>query len=151
MKKILVIISMFSLSAFAVEGNNNNTIIVKPIINVKGCCAANPCKQKTKVVTKTVVVEKQVPVVVEVEKKVYVDRVVEKRVVVVKKVQKKNRISLLGGLGPTRIDRHQDDRVDLIRGPVGGLMYQRLLNESLSIGVQGQTNQTVLGTVGYDF
>jgi hypothetical protein len=147
MKKLLFLV-LFSIAANAdnsgTSGNNNNTITV----NVKGCCAAKPCKPKT--VTKVVekIVEK--PVIVPVEKIVYVDRVVEKKVEV-KAKRKKNRVSLLAGVGPTRLDRYSETRVDLIRGPVGALQYQRLLNDTLSIGLQGQTNSTILGVVGLDF
>lgn len=151
MKVLLAILSLFAVSAMAqTNTQTGNTINV----NVgKGCCPEKPCKAKT--ITK--VVEKRVEVPVEkivektVEVPVYVDREVEKKVTVVKRVHKKNRISLLGGMGPTRIDQPQSNRVDLIRGPVGGAMYQRSLSESWNIGIQLQTNQTALGSVGYDF
>lgn len=150
---IAVLVASMSTAAFATDtasnnsGNSNNTINV----NVKGCCPEKPCKPKTKVVTKTVekIVEKKVEVLVPVEKRVYVDRVVEKKVI--KRVQLKNRISLLAGVGPTRINKPQEDRVDLLTGPVGGLMYQRLVTERVSVGLQLQTNHQALGTVGLDF
>jgi len=151
MKKFLIL-ALFSLAVHAEEKSvtqSGNTININ--VNKGGCCEPKCKQQKPKVITKTVVkeviVEKPVEVIVEkpVDHTIYVTKTVTK------KVQKKNRISLLGGLGPTRIDQPQNNRVDLIRGPVGGAMYQRMLNESLSVGIQGQTNQTVLGTVGFDF
>lgn len=149
MKVLVAILFLFSVSAIAqTNTQTGNTINV----NVgKGCCPEKPCKQKTKVVTKVVekIVEKRVevavPVPYEVEKRVVETRTITKR------VHKKNRISLLGGMGPTRIDQPQNNRVDLLRGPVGGAMYQRSLSESWNAGIQLQTNQTVLGSVGYDF
>jgi hypothetical protein len=151
-----VFMMCFSISFFCVAAYADGPQQTGNVINVnvgKGCCAATPCKQKTKVVTKTVTVEKEVkvPVIVEVEKPYPVYHEVEKRVVVEKRVQKKNHISLLGGMGPTRIDQPQNNRVDLIRGPVGGLMYQRNVSESWELGVQGQTNQTALGVLTYGF
>lgn len=149
MIKVLAMIAIlsFTIAASANDGNSNNTIIIKPQINVKGCCAAQPCKPKMKIVTKTVVVEKVVEKRVEVP--VYIDRTETK--VVTKRVQKKNHISLLGGMGPTKLDQVAPNQTNLNRGAVGGVMYQRSLTESLNIGIQGQTNQTVLGTVGFDF
>lgn len=151
MKVLAAILFLFSVSALA-EGNTQtgNTINV----NVgKGCCPEKPCKPKT--VTKVVEKRIEVPVIVEVtktvEKPVYIDREVEKKVTVVKRIQKKNHISLLGGFGPTRIDKPQNDRVDLLRGPVGGAMYQRDLSESWGLGIQLQTNQTVLVPLTYSF
>ena len=155
MKMLLVCfsVSIFCMTASA-EGNQQTGNVIN--VNVgKGCCAANPCKQKTKVVTKIVekVVEKEVkvPFMVEVEKPYPVKVEVEKRVTVIKRVYKKNHLSLLAGVGPTRIDKPQNDRVDLLRGPVGGLMYQRSFSESCSGGLQLQTNQSVLAVGTWDF
>jgi hypothetical protein len=150
--KITVLILLIAQLAIADGGNNtnsNNTIIVKPQITVKGCCESN-CKKKVKVVTK--VVEKPVVVTKTVEKVVYVDRpVIQKEVIVLKKARKKNRISLLGGVGPTQLEQPSQNTVNLVKGPVGGIMYQRSMTESFNLGVQVQTNQTVLGSVGLDF
>ena len=67
----------------------------------------------------------------------------------------KNRISLLAGRGtksgldksssPTRVD------IESRIGAVGGLQYQRLLTEKISVGVQGQTNTTGSLMIGLDF
>lgn len=151
----VVLVAVVSSAAYATDtasnnsGNSNNTINV----NVKGCCPEKPCKPKTKVVTKVVekIVEQRVEVPVPVEVPVYRDRVVEKKVVVIKRVQKKNHISLLAGVGPTRIDKPQDDRVNLLTGPVGGVMYQRDISESWSLGLQLQTNPTALGVLTYSY
>lgn len=152
MTKLLIAFAILYAASAMADGPTNN---YNPTINVNGCCAPKSCqaKSKVKVVTKIVVVEKQVFVPVEVEKPVYVDRtiVVEKPVVVVKRVHKKNRISLLGGMGPVKLDQVSPSQTNLNRGLVGGAMYQRSLNGSWNIGIQGQTNQTVLGVVGFDF
>jgi hypothetical protein len=67
----------------------------------------------------------------------------------------KNRISLLGGHGPNgRVEKTvSTDQVEVEtrNGIVGGLQYQRSLNEKLSIGVQGQTNRTGSLMIGLDF
>ncbi len=49
------------------------------------------------------------------------------------------------------MDQTSADNVNLNRGAVGGAMYQRLIGETFSVGIQAQTNQTVLGVVGFDF
>jgi hypothetical protein len=123
----------------------------------KAQCCPTQCEQpkpKPKVITRTKVVEKvvekPVPVVKEVVK--VVDRPVPVHVTktVVKRVQKKNRISVLGGTGPTDLDVTPLE-ARLERGLVFGVQYQRMLSEDLSIGVQVQSNETVLGSVGIDF
>jgi hypothetical protein len=125
-------------------------------------CSPKHCEEKPKVkyVTRTKVVEKvvdrPVPVIVEkpvkvVEKVVQVvDRPVLVKRTVEKKVYKKNRISVLAGGGPTRLST-EPNAVVLERGIVLGAQYQRSLNDTLSLGIQVQTNQTVLGSVGIDF
>lgn len=120
------------------------------------CCEQKPAcpKVRTKVVTKVVekIVEK--PIIVEQERvqvvKQAVPVVVTKTVTVYKKVQKKNRVNLLGGSGPTKVVVTPSD-VRLERGAVVGAQYQRMVGESLSIGVQVQSNETVLGSIGLDF
>jgi hypothetical protein len=154
MKIVFLIIVLSSTIAMA-QTNSGNTI------NINGCCqhecGANSCqavcKPKVKVVTKVVEKRVEVPVEKVVETRVEVPYPVYHTVIetVVKRVYKKNHLSLLGGVGPTRIDRSGSDRVDLLRGPVGGLMYQRNLNERFELGIQGQTNQTGLGVLTYDF
>ena len=144
MKSLLVIfLVLFCMQAMA-DGNTQtgNTINV----NVKGCCE-KPCK--TKVVTKVVEKRVEVPVETVVSVPVYIDRVVTQTVT--KRVHKKNRISLLGGMGPTNLDQVSPTQVNLNRGAIGGAMYQRSLNGTLNVGIQVQTNQTVLGSVGLDF
>ena len=88
------------------------------------CCEQKPAcpKVRTKVVTKVVekIVEK--PIIVEQERvqvvKQAVPVVVTKTVTVYKKVQKKNRVSLLGGSGPTKVVVTPSD-VRLERGALG--------------------------------
>ena len=73
-------------------------------------------------------------------------KVVEKKV-----VKYKNRINLLAGNGPSGDIDVVGTRASTEHEPIVGLSYQRLLNERLSIGIQVQTNETVLGSVGLDF
>lgn len=120
-------------------------------------CCPTKCEQpKPKVITRTKVVEKvvekPVPVIVEQERVKVVPQMIPVKVTqtVYRKVQKKNRISLLGGTGPTRVSTTQSE-VRLERGAIVGAQYQRMLGDSLSVGVQVQSNETVLGSVGLDF
>jgi hypothetical protein len=102
------------------------------------------------IVIKPVVVEKPVPFVVEKE----VVKVIEKPVhitrTVVKKVQKKNRISAIAGLHPIRLNINSSGTY-LESDFVYGMQYQRMLNETTSIGIQLQSNGVVSGTIGFDF
>ena len=67
----------------------------------------------------------------------------------------KNRISLLGGYGAQEGTKRRvtEDSVRLQNnvGAVGGLQYQRSLNERWSFGAQGQTNETGSVMIGLDF
>jgi len=73
----------------------------------------------------------------------------------------KNRVSALAGYGATgHLDRSADastTTVESSRGVVGAAMYQRLLDDHWSLGVQVQgndlsrSNKTGLLGVGYDF
>lgn len=69
----------------------------------------------------------------------------------------RNRISLLGGKGPTgHLDRDTSSApgkvsVEAERDVIGGAQYQRLLTDRLSVGVQGQTNKTGMVMIGLDF
>jgi hypothetical protein len=67
----------------------------------------------------------------------------------------KNRISLLGGFGPTgNLSRDTSSgKVDISTktGAVGGVQYQRKISKDISVGVQGQTNRSGLLSIGLDF
>ena len=73
----------------------------------------------------------------------------------------KNRVTGLLGYGATgHLDRSADassETVESSRGAMGGVMYQRLLDDHWSLGIQGQgtdfsrNNKTGLIGVGYDF
>jgi len=67
----------------------------------------------------------------------------------------KNRISLLGGKGPQNdLDVSKTAtkvRVESEFGAVGGVQYQRLITDEISLGIQGQTNESVLLNIGLDF
>lgn len=67
----------------------------------------------------------------------------------------RNRVSLLGGEGPTgHLDRDGNvakTTVESERGIVGGAQYQRLLTDKLSVGIQGQTNKSGMVLIGVDF
>jgi hypothetical protein len=116
------------------------------------CCNCEKPKPKVKYITKTKVVEKVVekPVVVTKESVKVVEKPVIVNKTVYRNVQKKNRVNLLGGTGPTKLSLGSDE-ARLEREAVFGVQYQRSLNNTLSVGVQVQTNQTVLGSAGIDF
>lgn len=69
--------------------------------------------------------------------------------------QKRNRIAVLAGRGPKEgLNRTSSaNRVDVESrvGTVGGLQYQRLITDKFSIGVQVQSNETGLLSIGLDF
>jgi hypothetical protein len=68
---------------------------------------------------------------------------------------KKNRVSLLGGHGNqgglTTTQAGSTVEVESDTGVVGGAQYQRMLNDTLSIGAQVQTNKTGSVLLGVDF
>lgn len=68
---------------------------------------------------------------------------------------RKNRASLLGGYGiKNGLDTTRDGNTTTVEsrtGAVGGAQYQRMLNDRLSIGAQGQTNSTGSLLLGLDF
>lgn len=64
---------------------------------------------------------------------------------------KRNRLSVLGGSGPSGDLNKEGSRVSTEHEPFVGLQYQRLINENLSLGIQVQTNESVAGSVGWDF
>jgi hypothetical protein len=67
----------------------------------------------------------------------------------------KNRLSLLAGNGPKEgLNRSKTPSTVTVEsrvGAVGGLQYQRLITEDISLGIQGQTNESVLVNIGLDF
>jgi len=73
----------------------------------------------------------------------------------VKEPKEKNRISLVAGQGPKPgLDYETDGSVVTVKsrvGEVGGLQYQRLLTDKLSVGAQVQSNDSVLVNIGLDF
>jgi hypothetical protein len=69
---------------------------------------------------------------------------------------KRNRVSgLLGNVAQGGLNRNDANpetvEVESNVGVVGGVMYQRLLTDRLSLGVQVQTSETALGVVGVEF
>lgn len=68
---------------------------------------------------------------------------------------KKNRVYVLGGFGPTnRLEVSSADdgyRVGIDRGFIGGVGYQRKINQDFSAGVQLQSNGVTLLSIGRDF
>lgn len=67
----------------------------------------------------------------------------------------KNRASLLAGNGPkeglTRTNNGNEVIVESRVGAVGGVQYQRLITDKISVGAQVQTNESVLVNIGLDF
>jgi Tfp pilus assembly protein PilE len=95
--------------------------------------------------TRQVVVEKVVERVIE---RPFIIYKTEK--ILVKKNQNKNRLSLLVGVGPNRLESTSSS-VRMEVGPVFGMQYQRTIKEDVSVGLQLQNNRTVLGIIGIDF
>jgi glyceraldehyde-3-phosphate dehydrogenase/erythrose-4-phosphate dehydrogenase len=67
----------------------------------------------------------------------------------------KNRLSLVGGHGTksgleTTVTGTTTE-VETRAGLIGGAQYQRMLNDTISVGVQGQTNKTGSVLIGVDF
>ena len=67
----------------------------------------------------------------------------------------KNRVSLLAGNGPKEgLDKTVSAtqvKIESRTGAVGGIQYQRLVTERISLGVQAQTNESALVNIGLDF
>jgi hypothetical protein len=67
----------------------------------------------------------------------------------------KNRVSLLAGNGPKEgLDKTVTPTqvtIESRTGAVGGLQYQRLITDKISVGAQLQTNESALINVGLDF
>lgn len=67
----------------------------------------------------------------------------------------KNRVSLLGGEGPNSkvdVQRNGNDvTMESKFGTVGGVQYQRSLTDRLNVGVQVQSNDSGLLSIGLDF
>jgi len=67
----------------------------------------------------------------------------------------RNRISVLGGAGPTgsvsKSTSGLTTTVDLDKGAIAGAQYQRLVTDELSVGVQVQSNKSGAVTIGIDF
>ena len=146
---VALIMTLMAASHAVAAENGGTSIVVSPQINIKGCCS-NSCNKKAKVIIKKEVVVRQVVIEKPVQKVVYVDRIIVKKQLI-KKERRKNRISLLGGVGPTKLTQPTPGQVNLVTGAVGGLQYQRSITELFNIGVQVQTNKTILGNVGIDF
>ena len=93
-----------------------------------------------------------------VNKTILHDRWVCKETVEVTKTvteMKKNRISVMGGSGPTEglSDSKTSSMVEVESnvGAIGAAQYQRMLNDKVSAGVQLQTNKSWLLELGLDF
>ena len=69
--------------------------------------------------------------------------------------KEKNRVSLLAGNGPKegleRTNNGSKVTVESRVGAVGGVQYQRLLNDRISVGAQLQSNESALVNIGLDF
>lgn len=81
--------------------------------------------------------------------------VVDQVYVPVKAEPKKNRITLLGGVGPQGVSKTQlapnKWLVDQAFNPVGGLQYSRLLTDRFSLSVQVLSNVSGFVGIGLDF
>lgn len=67
----------------------------------------------------------------------------------------RNRVSVLSGHGPKSYLKTSSSptvtEISTDVGFVGGLQYQRMLNDMISLGVQGQSNRTGSILLGLDF
>jgi hypothetical protein len=67
----------------------------------------------------------------------------------------KNRVSVMAGSGPKEGLKRSNDgttvSIESKAGTIGGLQYQRLLTDKISVSGQVQTNKSVLLGVGLDF
>jgi hypothetical protein len=70
-------------------------------------------------------------------------------------VHNKNRIAVLGGRGAKegldKTVRTNEVEIESRVGAVGGVQYQRLITDRISVGGQVQTNKTGLISIGLDF
>lgn len=89
-----------------------------------------------------------------------VEKIVEIPYYIVSKAKvRKNRISLLGGIGPDNglststsvINNGLSAQVMLDRTPLIGVQYQRLVTERVSVGILGLSNETGMVSVGWEW
>lgn len=77
------------------------------------------------------------------------------KTVTVKQKKRLNRISLLMGSAPNshleKSSTENSAKIEHKHQAEFGVQYQRLLNDRVSVGIQIQTNESVFGSVGYDF
>ena len=124
-------------------------------------CTSVPCtpcaKAKDRIVEKKVTVTKNVNVPVYVDKIKYVDREKTVEKTVEKSVNKKNELYLLVGTGPDALNyqmQGRDGRDIQLRKEYGiffGIGYDRLVTDSLSLGVGVMTNESYFGKAGFHF
>jgi hypothetical protein len=141
MKSVFTVLGLLlSLQAFASDPNSCEVAQPKP-----SCSCKLPRKhRKHKVIVKHACTKQ----VVVVEKSVIVEKTVEVEVI------RKNRLRLLGGVGPTGSTIiAAPGIVTLSRdyGLVFGLGYSRLLSQRVSLEINVLSNATGLAGVGYDF
>ena len=130
-------------------GNNNITNICQPQVKVvqKQCKEYNSC-EKPKTVYKTKYKTKW---------KTKWKTKLRTKIRTIKKIvhkPKKNRLRLLGGFGPTGVSAEVSGSKAVANEETGlvlGAGYDRMLNDTWSIGGQIQTNKTFLLGLGYDF
>lgn len=148
--KTLMFIGILALTLFPILALGAEQCTTKG-----GCNTTNNLYCNAQVVYKTKYVVKKVPIEKLVERIVYIP--VTRTVVVEKwKVEERlnNRLRLLGGVGYTTTqvsDPGSYVSLDLVRGPVFGLGYDRLLTKHWSIGAAVISNKTYLLNVGFDF
>lgn len=117
-------------------------------------------KDRVKWKTREKVVEKKVPVTKWKTREVVkwktrtvekpVDRIITKEV----PVYKKNNLSLFVGQGPNAVEIYKYDDEYRARdgeGIIGGLMYQRHVTPSWTVGFGGSSNESYFGTTGFSW
>jgi hypothetical protein len=119
-------------------------------------CTSTPCgKCKGKVVEKKVI--QKVPVYVDKIKYIDREKTVEKEKIVEKVVNNKNEIYFLVGTGPDALNykmEGRDGRDIQLRKEYGiffGIGYDRLVTDSISLGVGVMSNESYFGKAGVHF
>ena len=82
---------------------------------------------------------------------VQVDRVIELPYYITKYKVRRNRLTLLGGVGPDRDLKVALPNISLDNTFLTGLQYQRLVTDRVSVGVMGLSNGTGAVSIGWEW
>jgi len=159
-KIIISLVFLFSSVAFASENcqHLSNEQVSEEVLEIKSDVPEH-LKGATIIVKLADGRESQVPAeqfkVVKRRQQFIVTKVKQTDKLLCKADLKKNRVSVLAGNGPKEgleTTKHPSKvTVETDVGFVGGLQYQRLLNDRISVGGQVQSNESVFLNIGLDF